>query len=264
MSSGQEDISICPSFNCYSADGLAEIAVKVTMESSNDAVGYEDHNDDYDEDFEFAFVRENQEVLTGDTKIKPIFPIFNRDLLVDSDEKCLESSDQVENIRIPLNKLFIEDRVDKEREIPSSSSSEVDELESVPPGTYCVWRPKLAEPSPSRCRKSKSTGSGSRRWKLCDLMRRSNSDGKDSFVFLTPKHREEKQEKIENSKKSKAKGAALYGGGMPGSPSAHEAHYIRNRAINEENKKKSYLPYRRDLVGFFANVNGLGRSFAPS
>ncbi|CAA2933479.1 uncharacterized protein LOC111400836 [Olea europaea var. sylvestris] len=251
MNSGQEDIGICPSFNCYSADGLAEIAVQVSKENSNED----------DEDFEFSLVSESKEVLTGNSEIKSIFPIFNRDLLVNNDEKILEPSDQVESIKVPLSKLFIEDRGEEEREIPSSSSSEADELESVPAGTYCVWRPKATEPSPSRCRKSKSTGSRSRRWKLRDLMRRSNSDGKDSFVFLTPKHREEKPEKIETSKKSKAKGAVL--GGPPGSSSAHEAHYIRNRAIKEENKKKSYLPYRRDLVGFFANVNVLGRSFAP-
>ncbi|CAI9752644.1 unnamed protein product [Fraxinus pennsylvanica] len=260
MSGGQdqEDIGICPSFNCYSADGLAEIALKVSKENSN-----EDDKDDDDEDFEFSLVSENHEVLTGNSKIKPIFPIFNRDLLANNDKKRSESSDQVESIKIPLNKLFIEDRGEKERESPSSSSSEADELESVPPGTYCVWRPNVTEPSPIRCQKSKSTGSGSKRWKLRDLMRRSNSDGKDSFVFLTPKHRgEEKPGKIETSKKSKAKGRVLYGG-APGSSSAHEAHYIRNRAIKEENKKKSYLPYRRDLVGFFANVNGLGRSFAP-
>ncbi|KAL2500052.1 Protein of unknown function (DUF1645) [Abeliophyllum distichum] len=213
MTGGQEDIGICPSFSCYSSDGLAEIAVKVTEENSNDTVENEDDKDDNYEDFEFAFVRENQEVLTSDSKIKPIFPIFNRDLLVNNEDfstslgnKLSESSDQAESIGIPLNKLFIGDRIEKEREIPSSSSSEADELDSVPPGTYCVWRPKVPEPSPSQCRKSKSTGSGSRRWKLSNLMRRSNSDGKDSFVFLTPKHREEKPEKIENSKKTKAKG----------------------------------------------------------
>ena len=58
------------------------------------------------------------------------------------------------SIRLPLRKLLIE-----ERETASCSSSEADELEGVPSGTYCVWTPKAAESPPGRCRKSNSTGS---------------------------------------------------------------------------------------------------------
>ncbi|RAL40910.1 hypothetical protein DM860_008608 [Cuscuta australis] len=35
---------------------------------------------------------------------------------------------------------------------------------------------------------------------------------------------------------------------------AHEAFYLRSKAAKEGEKRKSYLPYRRELVGFFANV----------
>ncbi|KAL0377424.1 UNVERIFIED_CONTAM: hypothetical protein Sradi_3047900 [Sesamum radiatum] len=158
MENSQEEVYMCPSFSSYSSDRLAEIAVKVAAENSSD---------NGDEDFEFALVRQEREVLAEeffyDGQIGPVFP------------------------------LFIEDREDHEPDNPSScSSSEADEMENIPAGTYCVWRPKAAEqPSPSRCNKSKSTGSGSKRWKIRDLLRRSNSDGKDSFVFLTPKNREE-------------------------------------------------------------------------
>ncbi|KAL0381726.1 UNVERIFIED_CONTAM: hypothetical protein Sangu_0236900 [Sesamum angustifolium] len=204
--SDQEDVYICPSFNSYSSDRLAEIAVRVAVEKSE-----EDAGDDDGDDFEFALVREDKEVLAAEFlyggQIGPIFPVFNRDLLIDKDgelstiseEKTLDSS-----IAIPLSKLFIEE--DQERDCPAScSSSEADELENIPAGTYCVWRPKLAEsPMPSQCKKSKSTGSASKRWKFRDLLRRSNSDGKDSFVFLTPKRREEKPEKLlQATRKSK-------------------------------------------------------------
>ncbi|KAL0395694.1 UNVERIFIED_CONTAM: hypothetical protein Scaly_0017800 [Sesamum calycinum] len=262
--SDQEDVYICPSFNSYSSDRLAEIAVRVAVEKSE-----EDAGDDDGDDFEFALVREDKEVSAAEFlyggQIGPIFPVFNRDLLIDKDgelstiseEKTLESS-----IAIPLSKLFIEE--DQERDCPAScSSSEADELENIPAGTYCVWRPKLAEsPMPSQCKKSKSTGSASKRWKFRDLLRRSNSDGKDSFVFLTPKRREEKPEKlIQATRKSKGNVVRSASGFAAGSPSAHEALYVRNRAIKEGDKKKSYLPYRQDLVGFFANVNGLRGSF---
>ncbi|KAL2528871.1 hypothetical protein Fot_21472 [Forsythia ovata] len=175
----------------------------------------------------------------------------------------LKSSDQeVESNRIPSKKIFLENR---EHDTPSSSSSEADELETLPPGTYCMWRPKAVESSPSQCKKSKSTGSASKRWKFRDLLRRSYSDGKDSLVFLTPKHKEEKSKEIENSKHSTTKRVSSgIGGAKSAAKSAsspHEAFYVQNRTIKEGDKKKSYLPYRQDLVGFFANANGLGRSF---
>ncbi|PQM41744.1 uncharacterized protein Pyn_11453 [Prunus yedoensis var. nudiflora] len=45
--------------------------------------------------------------------------------------------------------------------------------------------------------------------------------------------------------------------------SAHEKHYVMNRAKKEEDKRRSYLPYRQGLVGFFTNVNGLSRNVHP-
>ncbi|KAI3463004.1 hypothetical protein Pfo_019667 [Paulownia fortunei] len=268
MNNSQEDVYICPSFNSYSSDRLAEIAVRVTVERSNDAAGNEGYAGD--DDFEFALVRQDEEVLTTEEffynrQSGPVFPVFNRDLLLNNDGELSTSSEKKmleSSIAIPLSKLFIEE--DHERDYPPScSSSEADELENIPAGTYCVWRPKMAEsPLPSQCKKSKSTGSASKRWKLRDLLRRSKSDGKESFVFLTPKHREEKSDKsIQPSKKANEKGSSSVSGGGPGSTSAHEAFYVRNRAMKEGDKKKSYLPYRQDLVGFFANVNGLRRSF---
>ncbi|KAK3011268.1 hypothetical protein RJ639_012013 [Escallonia herrerae] len=272
---GSDDLSFCPSFNSYSSDRLAITAAKVTDELEE---GYPpEASIDEDDDFEFSLVRGDPDAsadeIVYDGQIRPIFPIFNRDLIGHGDEHQLRDevktgNGEVEATRIPLRNLFIGEREDNGP--PSSSSSEADELESVPPGTYCVWRPKVAESvesSPSRCKKSSSTGSASKRWKFRDLLRRCNSEGKDSFVFLTPKNKEEKPEggaKVEHPKerrnsvdykvagKAKAKGSA--------GSSAHEVFYVRNRAMKEGDKWKSYLPYRQDLVGFFANVNGLGKA----
>lgn len=269
-----EAITFCPSFNSYSSDKFAEIADKVTKESIRD---HDDErpvsnelDDDDDDDFEFSLVRGDSDVTADQIfgQVRQVFPIFNRDLLI-RDDQDRDAKPDVSTLRLPLKKLFIEDRDD--RDSVSSCSSEADELEGVPSGTYCVWRPKEVEGSPSRCKKSNSTGSVSKRWKLRDLIRRSNSAGKDAFVFLTPKNTEHKAEKIEHVEKSKEKrnsGDAVKlktKGGEKVSPSssAHEAFYVRNRASKEGDKRKSYLPYRQDLVGFFANVNGMGKSFPP-
>ncbi|GFP99953.1 hypothetical protein PHJA_002139400 [Phtheirospermum japonicum] len=244
------DPHTCPSFSSYSSDRLSEIAVRVAAGISNDAVQSED-----DDDFEFALVRHDadvpaEELVGGGGQIGTVFPVFDRDLLQNSggggESKQLDPS-----ATVPLSKLFVEDG---DNNPASCSSSEADELENIPAGWYCVWRPKAADqPAASQCKKSKSTGSASRKWKFCDLLRSNSEGGKGNSVFLTPKNREEKM-----PRKAKGKGV---GGGAQVAPSAHEALYVRKRSIMEGNKKKSYLPYRRDLVGFFVNVNGFSKSF---
>ncbi|XP_047964722.1 uncharacterized protein LOC125209157 [Salvia hispanica] len=230
MDNAQDDVCICPSFNSYSSDRLPEIAIRVA-----------------DDDFEFALLREDKEVSAADDG--PVFPVFNRDLI-----ECGGIEQPESNNLIPLRKLFAEEDNEERDSQPSCSSSEADELENVPAGTYCVWRPL-----PSQCEKSKSTGSASRRWKIRDLLRRSKSDGKESFVFLTPKQREENPVKLMLRSPEQGRGK---GSNSAAAASAHEAFYVRNRAMKEEDKRKSYLPYRRDLVGFFANVSGVRTSFS--
>ncbi|KAG5527252.1 hypothetical protein RHGRI_028224 [Rhododendron griersonianum] len=260
-------LSFCPSFNSYSSDQCAQIAADVAEERPRAA----------SDDFEFTF--EKAEEISHDAcEFRQIFPVFNRDILFGENRGHPKDDEKrdLSTLLLPLKKLFDEDGSS------SCSSSEVDDLERVPEGTYCVWRPKsvkLASPSldadvETRCQKSNSTGSASKRWKLRDLLllRRSNSDGKgSSFVFLTPKSTATDVKETEDSKerrnsgeagKGKAKGA---GGGGEKAVSAHEVFYVRNRASKEVDKRKSYLPYRKDLVGFFASVNGggAGKAFPP-
>ncbi|KAH0991665.1 hypothetical protein GBA52_003148 [Prunus armeniaca] len=140
----------------------------------------------------------------------------------------------------------------------------------VPEGTYCEWSRKPVVVAPELKNKSNSTGS-SKLWRVRDLKLRSNSDGKDAFVFLNPNSTttppKPSQETADNKSgakivktvekvKGKAKKAETVS-------SAHEKHYVMNRAKKEGDKRRSYLPYRQDLVGFFTNVNGLSRNVHP-
>lgn len=274
MNQTQDQSFSCPTFSSYSSDNLAEIAVRVTGEFNNvNPSSFPEAEEllDEEDDFEFSFVSDAPDIFY-DGQIKPIFPIFNRDPEVANEEiRDHRSSDASASseIMIPLKDLLIRDR--EQPSILAASSSEEQDVANVPPGTYCVWRPKVKESSPKLCNKSSSTGSttSSKRWKFLDLLRRSNSEGNDSYVFLTPK----KSDKIErprsrraseevvgeNAGKLKSKGTAV----VAASPSAHETFYVRSRAIKEGDKKKSYLPYRQVLVGFFANVNGLSRTYPP-
>ncbi|KAJ7970839.1 DUF1645 family protein [Quillaja saponaria] len=257
-----------PSFNSYSSDNLVNIADQV----SRDYFG--EPNDDGVDDFEFfTFRKASDEVYSDGHGL--VFPIFNHDLVMEYEgserrESRDSRAEDVISLQFSMKKLLI----DESDPNPSSSSSwEVDELEAISPGTYCVWTPNSPQASPTRCKKSNSTGSSSsKRWKLLDLLRRSNSDGKDSFIFLArpsssrTNSLNKKEKKGEKSKemrssgifeannklvagKQKVKGSSIVTGGEH-KVSAHEAFYVRNRALKELDKRRSYLPYRRDLVGF--------------
>ncbi|BFG26885.1 hypothetical protein CerSpe_131590 [Prunus speciosa] len=272
---------VCPSFNSYSSSKLADVAAKVCQEldhlnlldKSNNSAEQQEHddhrNDDVDDDFEFvSFQSTGSQVFFDDNQIGPVFPVFNRDLLLDKSQGDLAAAP---------NKAVAEEEEDDDDDaaLPSSSSSDVDELDAVPQGTYCVWKPKsaVAQDARGKCKiKSKSTGtSSSRRWSIRDLLRRSNSESgsKDSFVFLTPLSSSSKKAAEEEPKEIKKSSGSGSGPG-PNKPKgskavsmAHEAFYVRNKTVAKDgyNKRRSYLPYRQDLVGFFASVNAMSRTF---
>ncbi|KAI3464091.1 hypothetical protein Pfo_020754 [Paulownia fortunei] len=296
MQAGPTVISLSPSFNCYSNSKLAEIAARVVDEFGSDEFydefyferreslaaqraeqgGISDNlvpeadGDEDDEEFEFAFVTRDSgfssqisaDEIFHNGKIRPVYPVFNRDLLLghvkfqNENEKENGVRNSVSSngpkIRLPLRKLFIEER-ETTMTTSSSSSSEADDLDRVTAGTYCVWRPKAAaaEEEDGRCKKSSSTGCNSKRWKLKDLLHRSHSDGStDSFVCLTHSNSERK-----NENENKVKETPV-GGGKVKSAAPSPPPYNRDGG----EKQRSYLPYRQDLVGFFGNANGLSKN----
>ncbi|KAI3824008.1 hypothetical protein L1987_05455 [Smallanthus sonchifolius] len=249
-----EDSESSPGFNCYSSASLTSRSIaKVIREEQ--AAQFHKINDVEDEEFEFSFALSEEDVSVNeiDSRRCTVFPVFNRDLLtndeVDHENKAKDDEIDVTN---QLRKLFVDDP----KESSSYSSSEVDELENLPSGTYCVWRPKAeggSSPVMSKCKKSSSTGSGSKRWRIRYLLRRSNSEGKEPMVLLAPK-------KADSSKLKRNSGEVLkVAGRWTAQTPVHEQFYVQRRAENEIGKRKSYLLYRKDLVGLFANVNGMGK-----
>ncbi|GFZ03741.1 hypothetical protein Acr_16g0003650 [Actinidia rufa] len=214
------------------------------VEEKNEAI---DCEEDENDEFEFPCVcREPNPTISADEifyggQIRPVFPIFGRNL---SFSGVLETG-MVEKIVS-------------------------DDLEGVPAESYCVWKPKSAavEESPGRHKKSKSMGS-SKGFKFRDLLHRSNSDSKDTFVFLTAK-KDETADSSETATERNSTGLKFAGkvkpkviGGNEVVP-VTEAHYARKgTSVKDGDRRRSYLPYRQDLVGFFANVNGVSRNLHP-
>ncbi|XP_064955743.1 uncharacterized protein LOC135607676 [Musa acuminata AAA Group] len=253
-------------------------APQCTQESLQLDDGGGDESED-DDDFEFAFVIKDpdggQDItadeIFSDGQIRPVYPVFGRALLLADDDGLsrrgraaaeLEEERATSAVRGTLRHLLIAEREENLGASSSSSSLAADELAGVPPGTYCVWAPRSAALTPTRCKKSRSTGSSSLRWRLRDLVvGRSHSDGKEKFVFLAAGEDNDKEkesrcrvtktEETGKGKEDKAKGKRGEATEVD-IATAHRIYYGRRGGA-----RRSFLPYKQDLLGYFANVNGI-------
>ncbi|EYU22496.1 hypothetical protein MIMGU_mgv1a011428mg [Erythranthe guttata] len=166
--------------------------------------------------------------------------------------------------RPPVKKVFVET---KEVEAPAATSSSAGD--DVISGPYCEWtsnrrRAVEASPPPEVCKKSNSTGF-SKIWRIKEFAGRCNSDGRDAFVFLNngsappqppaaAAAKAEVKAEIKTEQQSTVKIIRKVKKSKTASLSPHEV-YLRSKAKGEE-RRRSYLPYRPELVGFFTNVNG--------
>ncbi|CDP13170.1 unnamed protein product [Coffea canephora] len=259
-----------------------EVGKENEQEIESHGEDYEDYDDDEDEDdFSFAFDGVNFSTISAEDafdngQIRPVYPLFNRDILLGGgvgdgqDLETLRLKDRLPNVK----NVFVEAEDDGFQATTSSSTADEEAV-----GPYCEWSKKVVEAlTPKGCKKSSSTGF-SKIWRFKDFVHRSNSNGRDAFVFLnhpTPSaaapsaaavsaRKEEKAaegvllkkvdgnnggvgveaKKVKKVKKSKT--AAL---------SPHEV-YMRSKA-KEGDRRRSYLPYRPELVGLFTNVHGGG------
>ncbi|XP_016202460.1 histone H3.v1 [Arachis ipaensis] len=227
------------------------------LEQEQEQVNEEqEQEEEQEEEEEFSFVFSNPEVspvsaddVFDNGQIRPVYPIFDQNLLF-SDEYAGGAE-----LRPPLKKVFME-----QQQRDEASSSSAVSTAAATEGPYCEWSPKMAG-------KSNSTGF-SKLWKLRDHKLRSNSDGKDAFVFLSPPSTA-KTEKAGsgNGAVKKAvkvtKGKTTSSSSSSSSSSAHEKHYVMNRARKESGKRRSYLPYRQELFGFFSSTTALSRNVHP-
>ncbi|KAK1423283.1 hypothetical protein QVD17_18581 [Tagetes erecta] len=237
-----EESILSPSFNCYSSQTSTSKSITKALQEQHTSQFNEIDVENDEEDFEFSVLLADENDASNEFDVQnwTVFPVFNRDLVNNNVDH------EINSVTSKLHTLFVDDP----EESCSYSSSEIDELENVPSETYCVWRPKNdggSSPVIAKCKKSNSTGSGSKRWRFRYLLRRSNSEGKEPMEMVTSKQKRNSSEVSNVVGRWKAK------------TPVHEQFYVQRRAENEVVKRKSYLPYRKDLVGLFVNVNGIGK-----
>ncbi|XP_045833077.1 uncharacterized protein LOC123924282 [Trifolium pratense] len=97
---------------------------------------------------------------------------------------------------------------------------------------------------------------GYRKWRIRDfLLFRSASEGRANekdplrkYTALSKKSAAAAEDDVRNSSFRSTEGSGSFSR-RRGPVSAHELHYTLNRAANEELKKKTFLPYKRGLLG---------------
>lgn len=211
----------------------------------------EDSDDNLEDEFEFPSVIRDSTVAVH----YPIYPVFGRPHISSPASPELDTP-----VRLPLRRLLVEERNFSIGSTSSSSSTAEVDLEGIPAESYCLWTPGSAPQSPIRCHKSGSTGSLVKWKKISDLvLGRSQSDGKEKFVFLSAKGNAKQEEK----EKKKGKGGKVTT--EVDTVTAHRMYYGNKSGMGNgvAGPRKSFLPYRRDLVGLFASVNGISRSHHP-
>ncbi|KAF5751218.1 hypothetical protein HS088_TW02G00228 [Tripterygium wilfordii] len=150
---------------------------------------------------------------------------------------------------------------------PSNSSYSRRESRSLPPlrvSDVLIEQEEITENTKaviSKTSNSKSYASailsaisfskGYKKWKLKDLLFRSASEGREPLTkYSVLNRREPETADAKNASFRSTEGSVGSVSRRRGPPvSAHELHYTTNRAVSEELKRKTYLPYNRGLLG---------------
>ena len=228
--------SLCfiPSSNKSAISSLcSDLHISGTMQELQQQTLTDRIQDNELDDFSFLSLNPDRSPISAEDaflngQIRSVFP-----LAIEAKTK------EPQAVRPPLKNLFMEELIS-----PTENRSNVSPDE---------WSASAAPTTLGK--KSHSTGF-SKLWRFGEKIRRSSSDGKEAFVFLRSDSSESGGEKAaenrKGGKRTKGETASCY----------HERLYTRNRAEKEINKRKSFLPYRSNLMGFFGGPNaGSNRNF---
>lgn len=267
-------ISPSPSFSSYSSnETLAQIAARVIEElrwdphsvSDDETLLHPWENDtepvlnDNDGGFEFAFVSRDPTAspvsaddIFHNGQIKPMYPtILDKNDAVSSvshiPNKSHDSA-EIKRRRSPLRKLMSEERETASCSSSTSEAGDSVDLEGAEEGSYCVWNPNLVTIR-ERSKKSNSANSVSKRWKLRNLVLGGHSEGNNKDKKMACQVPSKRTNKVA-SEAAKPGSGDHHGGALVESD-------VKNRNVRtvkdgEKTKRKTFLPYKQELVGLFA------------
>jgi hypothetical protein len=180
-------------------------------------------------------------------KIRPILYTFEQSHLFFPTPK-----NEGSHLRLPLKKIFLKNSIN-----PVSRSGGISkQLQIEPLQNLTMVEMKVS----SECYEKNNSIGSSNLWRFRQNINfRSNDDNKDSLVLMNhsvPK--KSNKTKLDNTVVKKRKNEK-----HKNALSAYEKFYVTNKKRKDSNKRKSFLPYKRQLFGLFTNINGLSGNLHP-
>nr|KAJ0211385.1 hypothetical protein LSAT_V11C400205620 [Lactuca sativa] len=160
----------------------------------------------------------------------------------------------------------------RERSSSGLVSSRSRRTRSLPPVRGLEQPPvRPTTDSTSTTLSASGSGKGSKKWSFKDLfLFRSASDGRamdrDPLKKYSATFRKHDEDLRNSSIRSDRSGSGS-GSTRRGRVSAHELHYTVNRAVSNDMKKKTFLPYKQGILGrlaFNPTVHALSNGFGVS
>ncbi|KAK9669442.1 hypothetical protein RND81_13G130400 [Saponaria officinalis] len=213
--------STSPSFTTDSSETLADIAARVLHELNLSL------NDLYDDDF-YDFTHHQNDAFNGDDDDDDVESEFEFALICGNDVSQLITADEIfyDGKIKPIYPVFgINLTYGNQNDVVFDEEFKTASLEE---------RETRNEP-----KKSKSTGTMSslKRWHLKDLIHMSNSDG-NRGIFVISKKLQQQNGDCNNSEVMKRREKVM-------AVNNYHGYHVKRKKITE-----SYLPYRKDLLGF--------------
>ncbi|CAI8607524.1 unnamed protein product [Vicia faba] len=217
--------------------------------SSNQQIHNSDGKNTEEREFTFSCTDvQGMEIFADDIfengKMRTLLPTFNQSL-----QFFPTTNNNASHLRPPIKNIFIMNSIS-----PKSISGGISKK------TQNELLLNMTTKSSSDCyEKSNSTGS-SNLWRLRqNLNLRSNSDHMDSYVILNPSvPKTTIKPKVDDIIVKKRNGDQ-----PKNTLSAYEKLYVKNKMRKGINKRRSFLPYKHNIFGFFTNMHGLSRNLHP-
>jgi hypothetical protein len=217
--------------------------------STNQQIQKSDEENNEEQEFSFACTDvKGMHIFADDIfengKMRAFLPTFDQSL-----QLFPTINNNASHIRHPLKNIFIKNSVS-----PQSISS------GISKETQNEILQNITMKASSECYEKSNTTGSSNLWRFRqNLDLRSNSDRKDSFVILNPSESKTSiKPNVENIIIKKRKGEK-----PKNTLTAYEKLYVTNKARKGSNKRRSLLPYKHGLFGFFTNMHELSRNLHP-
>ncbi|EOA21340.1 hypothetical protein CARUB_v10001703mg [Capsella rubella] len=237
-------VSFSPSFSIYASSDLVEAAVRVVRESESYYSVKVDSVNDKEFEFETSPLRDESFFRFPTTAFK-----------FSSDDDDVGADRVITSKDIFYGGWSIDPPISSPTE--SHSSSESDDLEKVSP-SRCFWSPTRSPAIGDGLKMKSKSSSEPRRCRIREFLRRSHSDGAVSTSSASSKRCSFKDllRRSHSDGGGGGEGSSSSSSGK-GSPVVKGSKKTKTVSYKPEmvQRRKSYLPYRQDLIGVFAGMS---------